>query len=188
MEKISIKGREFSCQSSRNRRAKRLILRLKSDGTVALTRPAFVSEAKARHFILEKADWLIEKADELEKTRSTVIKGSHRIDYIKKKAAARLLVLRKIAGYNRRFGFKFGRIAIRNQASCWGSCSRRGNLNFNYKLVYLPEKLADYIIVHELCHLGELNHSEKFWNLVAQVFPEHQALRRELRQAGRGLM
>ncbi|MFA5730367.1 MAG: M48 family metallopeptidase [Candidatus Paceibacterota bacterium] len=61
---------------------------------------------------------------------------------------------------------------------------RKGNLNFNYKIALLPERLADYIIVHELCHLKEVNHSQKFWNLVAKMMPDYLEIRNELKKSG----
>lgn len=72
-------------------------------------------------------------------------------------------------------------MAIRNQKSRWGSCSTKGNLNFNYKLAIIPSHLADYVIVHELCHLGEFNHSQKFWDLVAKTMPGYKEMRNELK-------
>ncbi|NBS67881.1 M48 family peptidase [bacterium] len=63
----------------------------------------------------------------------------------------------------------------------WGSCSKRGNLNFNYRILFLPPHLADYLIVHELCHLKEFNHSPRFWALVAQGCPNYHACKKELR-------
>jgi hypothetical protein len=68
----------------------------------------------------------------------------------------------------------------------WGSCSKKGNLNFNYKIALLPQRHSDYVIVHELCHLREFNHSKKFWDLVEQAVPNHRALRTELKRAGVG--
>lgn len=78
-------------------------------------------------------------------------------------------------------------VRIRNSKTRWGSCSAKGNLNFHYKLVLLPPHLADYVIVHELCHLRELNHSLRFWSLVARHVPNYAYVRRELQAAGRTL-
>ena len=65
--------------------------------------------------------------------------------------------------YEAKHGIAHGKIAIRNQKSRWGSCSKKGNLNFNYKLVFLDPELRDYVIVHELCHIKEFNHGKGFW-------------------------
>lgn len=105
-----------------------------------------------------------------------------RWDYKKYKEDARSLVHKKIAELNAHYGYKVGRVSIRNTKSRWGSCSKQGNLNFNYKVLFLPPHIADYIIVHELCHIKEFNHSMNFWNLVAELVPNHKAIRKELKQ------
>jgi len=66
--------------------------------------------------------------------------------------------------------------------SRWGSCSVSGNLNFNYKLIHLPEDIAEYIVAHELCHLAEFNHSKKFWELVSKTIPDHKLRRKRLKK------
>ncbi len=70
---------------------------------------------------------------------------------------------------------------IKNHKTRWGSCSELGNLNFNYKLIFLPDAIVDYIVVHEICHLIEFNHSQDFWRLVARTIPNFRELRHELR-------
>lgn len=100
--------------------------------------------------------------------------------YLEHKEVARDFVHARIAYWNDFYGFSFNRVAIRNQRTCWGSCSEHGNLNFSYKLLFLPQHLADYVIVHELCHLKELNHSKRFWDLVAYTHPDYKTLRSEL--------
>jgi hypothetical protein len=87
----------------------------------------------------------------------------------------------RLHAYNALYRYTFKRVSIRNTKSRWGSCSEHGNLNFSYKLLFLPEPLADYIVVHELCHLQELNHSPRFWQLVAQTFPDYKERRKVLR-------
>jgi predicted metal-dependent hydrolase len=98
------------------------------------------------------------------------------------KEFARELITARVAHWSSVYGFSCGRIAIKNQKRCWGSCSAKGNLNFNYKVIFLPESLMDYLIVHELCHLGELNHSKRFWDLVAQTIPDYKEKRAHLRR------
>jgi len=105
--------------------------------------------------------------------------------YLAHKEVAREQVLARLAHFNAHYGYEWKRVAIRNQRTCWGSCTSLKNLNFNYKLLFLPPHLADYIIVHELCHLRELNHGQAFWDLVRQTLPEFEAHRRELRTVER---
>jgi predicted metal-dependent hydrolase len=100
--------------------------------------------------------------------------------YLKYKEATRALVRARLEHFNQFYNFKWKRVAIKNHKSRWGSCSSRGNLNFNFRLVLLPEPLADYVIAHELCHLGEFNHSKRFWALVAKTLPDWQSRRAKL--------
>jgi len=97
------------------------------------------------------------------------------------KERARSLAQERLSHFNQFYGFEIKKVSIKNQKTRWGSCSKKGNLNFNFKILFLPAKLQDYIIVHELCHLQELNHSSHFWGLVAQTFPDWRGLKKELR-------
>lgn len=101
------------------------------------------------------------------------------------KELARELVHERLSHHNEHFGFEWKRIAIRNQRRCWGSCSSLKNLNFNYKIYFLPPHLQDYIIVHELCHLAELNHGRRFWELVEERIPDYRQHIAELRAIDR---
>jgi predicted metal-dependent hydrolase len=107
-------------------------------------------------------------------------------EYRRLKEEARAFVHERLHMLNQHYGFAYKRVAIRNSSSRWGSCSQKGNLNFHYKLLQLPPELADYIIVHELCHLAELNHSERFWSRVAEVIPDWKVQRKRLSSWARG--
>ncbi len=102
--------------------------------------------------------------------------------FLEYKEKARTLVLERLLHFNQHYKFTYGRVSIRNQTSRWGSCSSKGNLNFNYKIALIPPELADYIVVHELCHRGQFNHSQKFWDLVGEVLPEYEKLKEDLRK------
>lgn len=108
--------------------------------------------------------------------------------YLTHKEAARSLVLARLTHFNQHYGYTWNRVAIRNQRRCWGSCTSLKNLNFSYKLLFLPPELVDYIIVHELCHLAELNHGSHFWALVAEQIPDYQVRRKALCSHARGMV
>jgi len=93
-----------------------------------------------------------------------------------------VFVLNRLGHFNQFYGFEYKRISIRNQKTRWGSCSKKGNLNFNYKLLFLSQEQADYIIVHELCHLKEMNHSKRFWNLVLESILDYKNVRKSLKK------
>jgi predicted metal-dependent hydrolase len=101
-----------------------------------------------------------------------------RAQYVLHKEAARTLVHERIVYWAPLIGVEPKRITIRDQRSRWGSCSTKGNLNFNYRLALVPSELVDYVVVHELCHLLEFNHSERFWAHVARALPDY-ALRKK---------
>lgn len=95
--------------------------------------------------------------------------------------AARRYLEDKTAWWAKQMGVTYLRIAIRDQETRWGSCSTCGNLNYNWKLVLLPEELADYVVVHELAHRTEMNHSEDFWRIVERELPDYRQRRRMLK-------
>jgi hypothetical protein len=101
---------------------------------------------------------------------------------IRRKQEARAIALSRITHFNQFYQCSLRRISIRNQRSRWGSCSQKGNLNFNYRLLKLPLSLVDYIVVHELCHLREFNHSKRFWDLVGETLPDFRERRAALRK------
>ena len=100
----------------------------------------------------------------------------------KYREAARELVKEKLTHFNQFYNFKFNKVFIKRHKRRWGSYSSKRNLNFNYKIIFLPPALADYLIVHELCHLGEMNHSKKFWTLVAHTTKNYKFLNKKLKK------
>lgn len=84
-------------------------------------------------------------------------------------------------------GARYGRVSIKDQKTRWGSCSQKGNLNFNWRLIHAPEAVRDYVVIHELCHLTQMNHSQKFWQEVSRFCPDYKSHRQWLRENGRTL-
>jgi predicted metal-dependent hydrolase len=163
-------------------RANRLRITIHPDGRCVVTVPRIFSKRLLERFLRERAGWIKEKQDHFLKHPPVIRKTGTRADFLKNKEAARKLVHERIVELNKSYGFTYGRIAIRNQKSRWGSCSKKGNLNFNYRIVHLTPEQQDYIIVHELCHLKEFNHGPKFWGLVQKTIPGFAALRRSLKK------
>jgi predicted metal-dependent hydrolase len=109
-----------------------------------------------------------------------VARGSKK-EYTTYKQRALVLVRERLQYFSAIYGYSYGKISIRNQKSRWGSCSKAGNLSFNYKIALLPAYLVDYVIVHELCHTVHFNHGKAFWNDVAKTIPNPKACRAQLR-------
>jgi hypothetical protein len=84
-------------------------------------------------------------------------------------------------------GLEYGKIFIKDQRTLWASCSGRKNLNFNWRLAAAPPEILDYVVIHELCHLREMNHSKRFWGLVREVCPDYKARKKWLKNNGMSL-
>ncbi len=157
------------------------------DMKVTVILPLGFSADAAGRFVDRKARWIKKSLDYFSSPGRKRFQGrpvlkSPRREYLNNKEAALKLAKAKVLTWNELYNFSHSRVAIRNQKTRWGSCSKKGNLNFNYKIIRLPENLLDYLVVHELCHLKELNHSKNFWSLVAIAVPDYKSRRSQLRQ------
>ena len=112
-----------------------------------------------------------------------------RLDTLEKRyrEAARAQFERRTAYYRQFTGGHYTSITVRDQKTRWGSCSSRGTLSFNYRLIFAPPVILDYVVVHELCHLTHMNHSREFWDMVAQIMPKHKEYRKWLQDHGHEL-
>lgn len=164
-----------------SRKAKHIGITVFRDLRVVVTVPYGVSLIKVEKFLEEKKSWILKKLLHFKKLGTATFLKTTKKDYLRLKADGLVLVKNKISEWNRVYKLPVGKISIRNQTTRWGSCSKAKNLNFNFKVVYLPEKLVDYLVVHELCHIQEFNHSKKFWNLVSIAIPDFKQRRKELK-------
>lgn len=181
-KKIKLNNKEINYKLKKSKRAKRLRITVNCDASVTVTLPSAASEIFAENFLKEKFDWVFKKVEYFKKNSGALDKKRYsRQDYLKNKEKARKFIESRVGQLNKFYNFKFNRISVRNQKTRWGSCSKNRNLNFNYKLIYLPDQLSDYIITHELCHLKEFNHSGKFWSLVGESIPNHRGIRKKLK-------
>lgn len=167
-----------------SQRARRLRVSVSAGGVLAVSAPSLVSGRSIERFLREHAEWIGEQVQRFSQLVPHPFTCGGKREYAKYKEVARTLALARLAHFNIAYGFRYGAISIRNQKTRWGSCSRSGNLSFNYRIALLPSEIADYVILHELCHLGAFDHSAQFWSLVARAIPDFRERRRALRKLG----
>ena len=163
-------------------RAKRLRLAVYANAQVVVTVPKGVAKVAIDKFITQKSEWIEEKVAYFSQFKNKQITKTSEADFMKYKSEALTLATERVEHFNASYGFSYKQINVKNQKTRWGSCSTKGNLNFNYKIIFLPETVRDYVIVHELCHLKEFNHSRKFWNLISKTIPELSEIKNSLRE------
>ena len=152
------------------------------DGRVLVRAPWRMPEAQIRQFVLKNEGWL-EK--HLEKQKESAGEPVDRLSMEELKELAELaskVIPERVSYYAEKIGVTYGRITIRNQKTRWGSCSSKGNLNFNVALMRAPIEVLDYVVVHELCHRLEMNHSKKFWYYVKKYMPEYKEAQKVLKE------
>jgi len=179
--KITINGKDIEYVFKRTLRSKSVKLAIYQDGHFVVTAPKWYPVYVVNKFIEEKSQWIFDKVKDVDFDLLLQKKADEAEDYKKNVKLARVVVAGRLEIFNRYYGFAYNRVSIKKQKTCWGSCSQKGNLNFNYKIINLPEDMRDYVIVHELCHLQELNHGQNFWKLVARAVPNYRELRRQLK-------
>jgi predicted metal-dependent hydrolase len=171
----------------RHPRARRYVVSVREDGRVRVTLPRWGSLQEARAFAGRLDPWIEKQRRRLEADRAhrppTAPEQAQRDGRAKAKQElpARLL---ELAG---EFGLAVSKVSVRNQRWRWGSCSPTGHICLNWRLVNMPPWVRDYVMIHELMHLRRMDHSKKFWKLVAQACPDYAAARLWLRQHGRSL-
>ncbi len=180
-KQIRLGEQKVSYLLKRSKCARRLRVAVTRDAQLTMTIPYYMPRKLAEQFLQQKATWILQHLAEAQRLVSKEPKKDTRKDFLEKKKRAFDFVTHRIVELNKLYGFSFAKVSIRNQKTRWGSCSRRGNLSFNYKIIDLPDVVADYLIVHELCHLKEMNHSVRFWKLVSIVVPDYKQMRKKLK-------
>lgn len=162
---------------------KSMSLRVAQDGTITVRAPYRVPAGEADWFVESHKDWILSRISAYEKVKELrpVYTEAEREAGRKRAKKALEEKCRFFAG---RMGVSYGRIAVREQKTRWGSCSAKGNLNFNWKLILMPEEILDYLVVHELAHRIEMNHSPAFWRVVEREIPDYKERRAWLKRNG----
>lgn len=158
------------------------------NGKVIVRAPRRMSKAEIERFVASKADWISKHLEAAKQRQSVPVQPFTAAEIQQLADAALQDIPQRVRKYAASIGVTVGRITIRNQKTRWGSCSSMGNLNFNCLLMLCPEEVRDYVVVHELCHRKELNHSTSFWNEVARVMPDYAQRRKWLKENGGSLI
>lgn len=165
---------------------KSIAVQIKPDGAIVVRAPKWMKERDIESFLQEKSVW-IEKHQKRLQERHALLNQLEPYTEEELRALtkqAREVITQKVRYYAPLVGVDYGRIAIRRQRSRWGSCSSKGNLNFNCLLVLLPEEVVDYVVVHELCHRKQMNHSPQFYRELERVYPEYKKCQKWLKENG----
>lgn len=171
---------------------KTVAIQITRQGEVIVRAPRQCPLSFIESFLTDKRPWIERKQQEI-KQREEMHEDEPDLartpaeEQVYRAQAAEIFA-RKAAYYAARMGVTYQRIAIRDQKTRWGSCSSRGNLNFNWRLVLAPVPVLDYVVIHELAHRREMNHSPRFWSIVAEMMPDYQMHRKWLRDHGDSLM
>ena len=171
---------DITYQWIRSRR-KTIAIQIDKEGQVIVRTPYGITKRQVEEFLDEKKDWILQTRQRVEKRKTEQIPISEEVRREGIERAKRIFPERT-AYFAKRMGVDYGRITIREQKTRWGSCSSKGNLNFNWKLVLLDPELLDYVVVHELAHRREMNHSKNFWKIVEAELPDYRERRRRLKE------
>ena len=165
---------------------KTIAVEVRQDGSVLVRAPRNCPQSRIDTFLKEKQAWVIAKGEEQKEKEADSMKIQPLSEAEQRlyRDKAREIFEQKVSYYAQMMGVSYGRIAIRDQKTRWGSCSSEKNLNFNWKLILAPPEVLDYVVVHELCHLKEMNHSKAFWDEVGKVMPEYETYKLWLKENG----
>ena len=166
---------------------KTLAIHVTAQGEVVVRAPLRMTRNDIERFLTEKESWILKHLQNAAKSpiqAPAPLADDVRRHYIR---IARDIFAQKTAYYAALMGVSYGRISIREQKTRWGSCSSEGNLNFNWRLIFAPEEVLDYVVVHELAHRLEMNHSKAFYSIVAGILPDYKKPQKRLKENGNKL-
>lgn len=167
-------------------------LQICTDGHVRVRAPFYMTDAEIADFLNKKTNWIDKHRTQMKerqqmKTQEPVRRLSPQ-DIRALADQAMQIIPDKVRFYAEKIGVDYGRGTIRNQKTRWGSCSAKGNLNFNCLLMLAPEDVLDYVVIHELCHRKEMNHSPRFWSEVAKIMPDYKNSKIWLKENGNDII
>lgn len=169
---------------------KSLSLEVDRDLNVTIRAPRFCPDSDIYDFLTDHEDWIEKAVAKIEAKRAkaeemkNVLPKLSELEIEELRKSAQTVFERRVAYYAPLVGVNYGRVTVRIQKTKWGSCSGKGNLNFNLALMRAPIEILDYVVVHELCHILEMNHSPAFWAHVENILPDYKSRRKWLKDNG----
>lgn len=167
---------------------KTVAIQVNSDLSVTVRAPRSASEKDIEEILKKKEAWISKHIEKFKKTKEKLeaepTEKLTREKVIALAEEALKVIPARVEYFARIIGVTYGKITIRNQKTRWGSCSSKGNLNFNCLLMLAPPEVLDYVVVHELCHRKQMNHSKAFWSEVEKVLPDYKEARKWLKEEG----
>lgn len=181
---ISLDKEEIEVEIIRSKR-RSMAIQIRTDGSVVVRVPMHASDRAIKRFVSAHARWIADNRGQMFERRKKLADNPYDIPAWESLSAAdkkiaKQKIMEHVDYYARRMEIDYGSISMRNQKRRWGSCSSKGNLNFNYRLAYLPEELLDYVVVHELAHRRHMDHSAAFWEEVETYYPAYKKCRQML--------
>lgn len=165
---------------------KTIAIQITPDGQVLVRCPQKMWNREIARFVSSKADWIEWHLNRIKEAPPVVCFSEEELREMVRQAKE--VIPEQVAFFAKILGVSYGRVSIRCQKGRWGSCSSKGNLNFNCLLMLVPPEIRDYVIVHELCHRKEMNHSPLFWAEVGRIMPDYPLRRKWLREQGQRLI
>lgn len=171
---------------------KTFCIQIKPDLTVIVKAPLYATKRDIEELLQKQEPWITRHLEQMRQTMQTRQQteltplSTKELHSLADQACA--YIPQRVAYYAKIMQVSYGKITIRNQKTRWGSCSSKGNLNFNCLLMLMPKEVIDYVVVHELCHRKEMNHSQRFWKEVEKILPNYKASVLWLKQHGSQLM
>lgn len=167
---------------------KTVAIQVNSDLSVTVRAPYSASEKDIEEILKKKEAWISRHIEKIKKTKERFeaepTEKLTREKVIALAEEALKVIPARVEYFAKVIGVTYGKITIRNQKTRWGSCSSKGNLNFNCLLMLAPPEVLDYVVVHELCHRKQMNHSKAFWLEVEKVLPDYKEARKWLKEEG----
>ena len=167
---------------------KTISIKVNNDLTVTVRAPIFTSDKEIGEILKSKEKWISKCIEQIKSENEELSKNDYFTAEEISKLADKALdyIPGRVKYYADIIGVTYGKITIRNQKTRWGSCSSKGNLNFNCLLMLMPPEVIDYVVVHELCHRKQMNHSKAFWKEVEKILPNYKDFSWMVKERRRG--